>query len=49
MRIWDIGSLLVVEVFVRCKEHWQEVWASGGYDVLLEVGPQDIVDRQQPP
>jgi hypothetical protein len=34
-----------VEVLVLCKEYWQEVGASGGCDVLLEVGPQDKVDR----
>jgi hypothetical protein len=41
----DTTSLLVVEVFVLCVEHWQEVGANGGCNVLLEVGPQDRVDR----
>jgi hypothetical protein len=41
----DIASLLVVEVSVLCEKHWQEVGASGGCNVLLEVGPQDRVDR----
>jgi hypothetical protein len=45
MCIWDITSLLVVDVFFMCEEHWQEVGASEGCNVLVEVGPQDRVDR----
>jgi hypothetical protein len=26
----DIASLSVVEIFLLCEEHWQEVRASGG-------------------
>jgi hypothetical protein len=32
-----------------CKEHWKEIGASGGYDVLLVVRPQVRVDRHRPP
>jgi hypothetical protein len=44
--IWDIASLSSVEAPFLCKDHWQEIGASGGCDVLLEVGPQVRVDRQ---
>jgi hypothetical protein len=40
-----VTSLLVVEVFILCEEHWQMVGTSGGCDVLFEVGPQGRVDR----
>jgi hypothetical protein len=34
-----------MKVSVLCQKHCQEVVASGGCNVLLEVGPQDRVDR----
>jgi hypothetical protein len=34
-----------MKVFLLCEEHWQEVGASGGCNVYLEVRPQGGVDR----
>jgi hypothetical protein len=45
----DIASLLVMEIFFLCKEHWQEIWAYGGCNVHLEVRPQSGVDRHRSP
>jgi hypothetical protein len=45
----DIASLSSLKASFLCQEYWQEVGASGGCDVLLEVGPQVRVDRHRPP
>jgi hypothetical protein len=44
-----ISPHFVVEVLVLCEEHLKMVGANGSYDVLLEVGAQDRVDRYRSP